>query len=86
VQTFFGGAPTLLGNQSYERVPADQDTNSAADWIVRTSNTATPGLVTIPEPGSVSLVTFLGGVLALRRRRQGRDDRAAEDVPLSCGV
>jgi hypothetical protein len=86
VQTFFGGAPTLLGNQSYERVPADQDTNSAADWIVRTSNTATPGLVTIPEPGSVSLVTFLGGVLALRRRRQGRDDRAAEDVPLSCRV
>lgn len=74
VQTFFPGAVTLAGNQSYERVPADQDTNNASDWIVRTSNTATPGLIFIPEPASLSLLVF-GGAAFMGRRRVSRKER-----------
>ncbi len=68
VMTFFTGAPTLAGNQSYERVPANQDTNSASDFVVRTTGTATPGAVTVPEPAALSLLG-LGGIAMLRRRR-----------------
>ena len=69
VTTFFSGAPTLTGNQSYERVPADLDTDSASDWIVRPSGTATPGVVFIPEPASISLLLIASAVFGLRRRR-----------------
>ena len=84
VMTFFSGAPTLAGNQSYERVPANQDTNDASDWVVRLSNTATPGLVTIPEPISCSLVLI--GAAALVQRRRVREWRSGHpkgcrDVP-----
>jgi hypothetical protein len=67
VATFYGGATTLGSNQSYERLPADQDTDSIADWVVRTSGTATPGQVTIPEPSSLGMLTI--SALGFSRRR-----------------
>jgi hypothetical protein len=71
-----GTWPKLGANQSYERVPADQDTNAPSDFIVRTSGNATPGVVTlvvVPEPGSVALLAV--GTIALLGRRRG--DHAA---------
>ena len=71
VNGFFTGAPALTANQSYERFPANQDTDTASDWLVRTSGTATPGLVFIPEPTSLSLVMLgIGTAAAARRRRR----------------
>jgi hypothetical protein len=66
--TFFSGAATLAVNQSYERINPYEDTNTAADWIVRTSGTATPGVVAIPEPSSLVFVS-IGGAIAFFRRR-----------------
>ena len=66
VMTFYTGATTLGSNQSYERFPANMDTDSVSDWVVRGSNTATPGFVTIPEPSSLGLALF--GLLGLVRR------------------
>ena len=56
VMTFFPDAVTLGANQSYERVPADTDTDSASDWVLRTSGNATPGAVTVPEPAGLGLL------------------------------
>jgi hypothetical protein len=66
--TFYMGAVALAGNQSYERVPANQDTDSVNDWGVRVSGEATPGVVTIPEPAALSLVAAVG--LGLFRGRR----------------
>ena len=68
VQTFFAGAPTLAGNRSLERVPADRDTNAAADVIVRASGNATPGVVSVPEPASLAALAGVA-LVAIRRRR-----------------
>ena len=67
VTTFYTGAATLGGNQSFERVPANVDTNTAADFVVRTSGSATPGIVTVPEPTTLAAV---GGLAAIVRRRR----------------
>lgn len=67
--SFFTGPATLTGNQSYERVPANQDTNSASDWVVRTTGTATPGVVTVPEPVAIGTLGLIGGLALARRRR-----------------
>ena len=67
VTTFFTGAATLGSNQSYERVPPNEDTNSASEWVVRLTGTATPGVV--PEPAALSLLAA-SGLALLRRRRQ----------------
>jgi hypothetical protein len=73
VTTFFPNAVTLAGNQSYERVPADTDTDSASDWVLRTSGNATPGMVTIPEPAGLGLLGAAAlGLLARRRSRRSR--------------
>ncbi|MGB7157772.1 MAG: lamin tail domain-containing protein [Tepidisphaeraceae bacterium] len=69
VTTFYTGAVALTANQSYERVPANQDTNTVSDWVVRTTGTATPGVVTVPEPASIGLA-LMGGLLAVRRPRR----------------
>jgi hypothetical protein len=68
VTTFFTGAALLGSNQSYERVPPGTDTNTASDWVVRTTGTATPGQ--IPEPATASLAAIAAGLLALRRRHR----------------
>ncbi len=68
VTTFFTGAPLLGSNQSYERINALSDTDTAADWIVRTTGTATPGVVSVPEPAALSLL-MLAAVPFLRRRK-----------------
>ena len=68
VQSFFGGAPTLTSNQSYERVPANMDSDTASEWVVRTSNNATPGLVTIPEPTAAALMLIVAPLAAMHRR------------------
>lgn len=70
VQTFFSGAPTLAGNQSLERVPANVDTNSAADFIVRASGQATPGVVSVPEPATLAALGGVGVATLVRRRRR----------------
>jgi hypothetical protein len=69
-QTFFSGGATLGANQSYERVPANADTNTASDWIVHTTGTATPGVVSIPEPSALSLAFLSCGALSFLRRRR----------------
>jgi hypothetical protein len=63
--------PVLGANQSYERVPANVDTNSPSDFVVRTSGNATPGQVTlaVPEPGSIALLS-VGAMALLGRRRR----------------
>lgn len=66
--TFYPGAVTLGGNESYERVPANQDTDSVSDWIVRASGEATPGVVTIPEPASLGFMG-LASLLLLGKRK-----------------
>ncbi len=61
----------LGNNESWERVPAGVDTDTAADWVLRLDGEATPGVVTttpVPEPASVGLVAA-GGLVMLRRRR-----------------
>jgi hypothetical protein len=78
VQTFFTGAPTLLGNQSYERFPANQDTDSASDWVVRPSNNATPGFVSIPEPSLSPFLIGAASLLGLRGRRDGGGRRESK--------
>jgi hypothetical protein len=64
--TFFTGAALLAGNQSYERINPWVDTDTAADWVVRTSGTATPGVV--PEPGTATLIGLALLGLFLRRK------------------
>lgn len=73
VTKFFKNGPTLGSNQSMERVPADVDTDSASDWIVRASGQATPGQVTlsvVPEPGALSVLALAAAVGAASRRRR----------------
>jgi hypothetical protein len=71
--TQYAGLGNVPANGSLERVPADIDTNTVADFVVRTAGNATPGVVTlsaVPEPTSLS---FLGaGGLALLARRRSR--------------
>ena len=67
VTMFFTGA--LLGsNESYERVPANVDTDTADDWVVRPSGFATPGFVTIPEPSALALGLLAAALFVTRRR------------------
>lgn len=66
---FFTGV--LLGdNQSYERI-VQPDTDTAADWTVRDSGSATPGFTTltvIPEPSALALGLLAASLLVIRRR------------------
>ena len=59
-------------NATWERVPANVDTNTASDWVLRTSGNATPGVVTVPEPVSASVLGAVAGVglLGTRVRRR----------------
>lgn len=68
VTTFFPGAATLAGNQSYERINGLIDTDTASDWVVRTTGNATPGVVVVPEPAALWLL-MLAAVPLLRRRK-----------------
>ena len=68
---FFDG-PALAANESMERVPANVDTDSGDDWVVRASGEATPGAVTVPEPAGLGLVAFGAVGLLGRRARRGR--------------
>jgi hypothetical protein len=65
-----------LDGQSYERINAQVDTDTASDWQATPGDTAaarsTPFAVQVPEPGSIGLLAgaaLLG--LARRRRRRG---------------
>lgn len=72
VRTFYPDAVALGSNQSYERVPATADTDTVSDWVVRTTGTATPGAVTVPEPTGLGLAAAVGVVGLLGRRRARR--------------
>ena len=52
--------------QSYERINAFVDTDSAADW--RLGNPSSPGTVPVPEPAGISLVAFFAGIVGMRSR------------------
>jgi MYXO-CTERM domain-containing protein len=52
--------------QSYERINANVDTNTAADW--RLGNPSSPGTVTIPEPAAGALAALAMIAAAARRR------------------
>ncbi|HOX59928.1 MAG TPA: lamin tail domain-containing protein [Candidatus Paceibacterota bacterium] len=67
VTKFFTGAPTLADNQSYERI-SPVDTDTAADWVVRTTGNATPGFTSIPEPSALALGLLAASLLVIRRR------------------
>lgn len=69
VTTFYTGAVALGSNQSYERNPANVDTDTIGDWVVRTTGTATPGVVSVPEPAALGLLGIAGIPLVRRRRR-----------------
>jgi hypothetical protein len=69
ITTFYTGAATLAPNQSYERVPADIDTNALSDFTIRASGAATPGVVTVPEPAAMLSLAGVGAMLIARRRR-----------------
>jgi glycerophosphoryl diester phosphodiesterase len=68
---------SALDGQSYERINAFIDTDTAADWQAVPGDTAaqrsTPGTVPIPEPTTVSLIigcaVFLGSVRRPMRHR-----------------
>lgn len=60
--------------QSYERINALVDTDTAADWQLGPTNTdaakrSTPFEVSVPEPASLGLIGLAGGLLVGRRRR-----------------
>jgi glycerophosphoryl diester phosphodiesterase len=60
--------------QSYERINANIDTDTAADWQLGPASTvaaerSTPGVVAVPEPGAFGLA-LIGGALAVRRSRR----------------
>lgn len=76
----FAFDPALSGDaeadgQSWERINAMIDTDTAADWQLVSAppdgaswtSSSNPGTVVIPEPAAVSLIGLLAG--ALRRRR-----------------
>lgn len=69
--SFFFPSPALLGaNESYERT-ANVDTDTAADWTVRVSGSATPGITTltvIPEPSALALGLLAASLFVMRRR------------------
>jgi hypothetical protein len=51
--------------QSYERINGYSDTNTASDW--RLSNPSSPGVVVVPEPGTLIMVLFAGCFFPRRR-------------------
>ena len=63
---FFQGA-TLGAYQSYERYPANVDTDLAADWRVNDEATHNPGVVYIPEPSALAGLGLLAALFARRR-------------------
>lgn len=59
---------TALGtDETYERVPAILDTDAPEDFILRTAGNATPGVVTVPEPGTMLAMAPIA--LAMLRRK-----------------
>ena len=67
VTKFFTGGATLLSGESYERISADVDTDTANDWVVRPAGFSTPG-VAVPEPSALALGLLAASLLAIRRR------------------
>ena len=68
VTMFYTGAATLGEGESYERVPANVDTDTVDDWVVRLAGFSTPGFVTIPEPGALALGLLAASLFVTRRR------------------
>ena len=64
-----------LDGQSFERINANVDTDTASDWQATPGDTATarstPFAVQVPEPGSIGLVAG-AAMLALARSRRRR--------------
>jgi hypothetical protein len=70
-----GLAQPVLDGQSYQRINANVDTDTASDWEVVAGATAvqrsTPGTVPIPEPATVIIgIAFAATVGTFRRHRQ----------------
>jgi hypothetical protein len=59
-----GGAES--DGQSYERINAYVDTDTAADW--RLGNPSSPGTVPVPEPAGLALIAVLSGIVATSGR------------------
>lgn len=63
-----GLAATVADGQSYERINARIDTNSAGDWQL--GSPSSPGTVPIPEPTSATLVGLVVIATACFKRRR----------------
>jgi hypothetical protein len=72
----YGAAGTMVSNwvdvssATIQRIPADQDTDTGAEWAYVTGlASATPGTVSVPEPGAVWAIGVAGLGMLRRRRR-----------------
>ena len=61
-----GLADAEADGQSYERIDARVDTDTAADW--RLGNPSTPGTIPVPEPSGLALAAGALAILVRRRR------------------